>query len=88
MVLFGAFGLTSLLAGTKSGPRPGELIASDLAVPLYVLAICTLVWARFGAWFTHTKVERCRSPPDPAHGRQQLKRTCDLPTQKGRGAIR
>jgi hypothetical protein len=44
-LLFGAFGLTSLLAGTTSDPRTGELIASGLVLPLYLLTIGALVWA-------------------------------------------
>ena len=43
-LLFGAFGLTSLLAGTKADPRTGELIASNLIVPLFLLTIGALLW--------------------------------------------
>jgi hypothetical protein len=44
-LLFGAFGLSSLLALTASDPRTGKLIASSLILPLYVLTIGALVWA-------------------------------------------
>ena len=44
-LLFGAFGLATLLAGTASDPRTGELIAPVLIVPLYLLTVGALMWA-------------------------------------------
>ena len=62
-LLVGAFGLTSLLAGTKSDPRTGELIAAKLIVPLFVLTMGTLVWATLETrWSTRRRSAR-RSPP-------------------------
>ena len=48
-LLFGAFGMTTLLAGTKSDPRTGDLIASNLVVPLFVLTVGALVWVALDA---------------------------------------
>jgi hypothetical protein len=44
-LLFGAFGLATLLAGTTSDPRTGDLIAPGLIVPLYLLTVGALMWA-------------------------------------------
>jgi hypothetical protein len=46
-LLFGAFGLTSLLASTTWDPRTGELTASSLILPMYLLAVAALIWAAF-----------------------------------------
>jgi hypothetical protein len=43
-LLFGAFGLSSLLAVVMSDPRTGVPIASSLILPLYVFTIGALVW--------------------------------------------
>ena len=48
-LLFGAFGMTTLLAGTKSDPRTGDLIASNLVVPLFSLTVGALVWVALEA---------------------------------------
>ncbi len=46
-LLFGTFGLASLLASSRSDPRTGALIGSGLSLPLYVLTVGALVWAAF-----------------------------------------
>jgi hypothetical protein len=44
-LLFGASGLTSLLSNTVRNRRTGELQASSLILPLFLLTIGALVWA-------------------------------------------
>src|SRR6188472_3529731 len=65
-LLFGAFGLATLLAGTASDPRTGELIAPVLIVPLYLLTVGALMWAALEIGYS----ARQSGPGDRAFGKR------------------
>src|SRR5690242_20711353 len=46
-LLFGAFGLTTLLAIATSGPRSGATSVAGVIVPMYLTTVGTLVWVAF-----------------------------------------